>query len=65
MKRLIIFLALTLPLSAYADIASVQFVENQTKTKVDTSENSNQQMAGTYTVTGVLIVPTPELPPKD
>lgn len=54
-----------LPISAFADIASVQHVENQTKTKVDTSAYSNQQMAGTYTVTGTLIVPTPELPPKD
>ena len=59
------FFALMVPLSAIADIASVQYVENQTETKVDTSEKSNQQMAGTYTVTGVLIVPTPDLPPKD
>lgn len=65
MKRLVVFLVLVLPMSAIAGIASVQYVENQISTKVDTSENSNQQMAGTYTVTGVLIVPTPELPPKD
>ncbi len=65
MKCMIIFLTLMLPMSAFADIASVRYVENQTKTKVDTSADSNQQMAGTYTVTGALIVPTPELPPKD
>ena len=65
MRCLIVFLTLMFPISAFADIASVQHVENQTKTKVDTSANSNQQMAGTYTVTGTLIVPTPELPPKD
>ena len=58
-------MVLVLPMSAIAGIASVQYVENQISTTVDTSENSNQQMAGTYTVTSVLIVPTPELPPKD
>ncbi len=47
---------------ASADIASTKYVNNAIDTKVDTSASANQTMAGTYTVSGVLIVPTPPLP---
>ena len=48
---------------AFADIASVRYVQASVETKVDISADANQVMAGTYTVSGELIVPTPPLPP--
>ncbi|MDW2974615.1 MAG: hypothetical protein R8M70_00980 [Alphaproteobacteria bacterium] len=50
---------------AHAEIASVDYVNNLNATNVSTLETANQQMAGTYTVTGALIVPTPDLPSAD
>ena len=38
------------------------YVEHKTESTVDTSATANQTMAGTYTVSGTLIVPTPPLP---
>ena len=47
---------------AYASIASSQYVDSAVSTRVDTSENANQTMAGSYTVSGEFNVPTPPLP---
>ena len=43
-------------------VASAKYVEIKTESKVDTSSTAQQTMAGTYTVSGTLIVPTPPLP---
>lgn len=66
---LLVFLLLTLPVSAFAEgvaVASKKYVDervnSQTNTKVDMSPNANQTMAGNYTVSGTLVVPTPPLP---
>ncbi|MBQ8686299.1 MAG: hypothetical protein IJ517_00885 [Alphaproteobacteria bacterium] len=48
-----------MPGVALADIASTTYVDN---TKVDVSASANQTMAGTYTVSGTLVVSTPPLP---
>lgn len=63
------FLLLTLPVSVFAEgvaVASKKYVDervnSQTNTKVDMSPNANQTMAGNYTVSGTLVVPTPPLP---
>lgn len=47
---------------AYADIASTTYVDTHIEDKVGTSSTANQTMAGTYTVSGTLNVPTPPLP---
>ena len=59
--RIVLFFVLlvVLPGAVRADIASTTYVDN---TKVDVSASANQTMAGTYTVSGTLIVPTPPLP---
>ena len=44
---------------ALSDIASTTYVDN---TKVDVSASANQTLAGSYTVSGTLMVPTPPLP---
>ena len=53
-------------LPAWGKLASVGLVNAQvdsaTSTKVDTAQTANQTMAGTYTVSGTLVVPTPPLP---
>ena len=59
LRRIFLCLIFTVPYVACADIASTQYVDN---TKVDVSSNANQTMAGSYTVSGTLIVPTPPLP---
>jgi hypothetical protein len=60
MRNLLFFvLVITLPMAVWADIASTTYVD---KNKVDVSASANQTMAGTYTVSGTLIVPTPPLP---
>ncbi len=61
------FLLLAVPFVAAADeMASTDwvagYVNHTTQNKVDVSETANQTMAGTYTVSGTLIVPTPPLP---
>lgn len=45
-----------------AKIASAGYVDAKLDTKVDTSVNIQQTMAGDYTVTGTLKVPTQPLP---
>lgn len=54
-----ILLMCFVPGVAPADIASTTYVDN---TKVDISATANQTMAGNYTVSGTLVVPTPPLP---
>lgn len=48
--------------AGYASIASSQYVDTAVSTRVDTSANASQTMAGSYTVSGELIVPTQPLP---
>ncbi|MFQ6703120.1 MAG: hypothetical protein ACLRFO_02875 [Alphaproteobacteria bacterium] len=62
MRWIILFLILLIPCGAWADLASTTYVETRTTTKVDVSSTANQTMAGTYTVSGTLVVPTPALP---
>lgn len=47
---------------AMADIASTTYVDTITTQKVDTSAEANQQLGGTYEVSGTLTVPTPDIP---
>ena len=54
-----------MPCASLANVASAQYVQESVATKVDTSANANQTMAGTYTVSGTLMVPTPPLPSAD
>ena len=61
-RGIIIFLLLVMPAMVYADIASKAYVRSVTETRVDTAATANQTMAGTYTVAGTLVVPTPPLP---
>ena len=56
------FFILYAPVVARADIASTTYVNTANAGKVDISASANQTMAGTYTVSGTLDVPTPPLP---
>ena len=47
---------------ADTDIASVSYVDSKVETRLDTSVNAEQQMAGKYVVTGTLEVPDAPLP---
>lgn len=67
MRLLFFILSLVcLPHVGMAMVASTEYVatyvEHKTESAVDTSATANQTMAGTYTVSGTLIVPTPPLP---
>ncbi len=46
-------------------LVSAQYVSEVVENKVDVSKSANQVMAGSYTVSGVLMVPTPPLPAAD
>ncbi|MDW2958674.1 MAG: hypothetical protein R8M37_02595 [Alphaproteobacteria bacterium] len=59
---LVFFCSLFVPVVTRADIASTAYVNTATTTKVDTSSTANQTMAGSYTVSGTFVVPTPPLP---
>lgn len=59
MRVMLLFFLLVTPGAVCADIASASYVNS---TKVDVSASANQTLAGTYTVSGTLIVPTPPLP---
>ena len=48
--------------AAHASIASMSYVEDAVAPKVDTAATANQTMAGSYTVSGTMAVPTPALP---
>jgi hypothetical protein len=56
---LFVFMAVS---GAWAELASTSYVEEFSATKVDTSADATQTMAGTYTVTGSFEVPTQPLP---
>ena len=61
--RMIVFLLIIFSVTPVrADIASIDYVDNAGATKVDTASTANQTMAGSYTVSGTLVVPTPPLP---
>ena len=47
---------------ARADIAAATYVDSAIKTKVDTSVDADQELAGKYVVTGTLEVPDAPLP---
>lgn len=53
-----------MPCASFGDVAvaSTQYVQESVADRVDTSADANQTMSGTYTVDGVLVVPTPPLP---
>ena len=59
---LAVFVVIFLSGAVFADIASVSYVQSNTKDKVSAAPEASQTMAGSYTVSGVLIVPTPPLP---
>ena len=62
-QRLLLFLLIACwGGGAYASIASSQYVDTAGSTRVDTSANASQTMAGSYTVSCELIVPTQPLP---
>ena len=66
MRRMfVLMVVLMMPFASLANVASAQYVQESVATKVDTSANANQTMAGTYTVSGTLMVPTPPLPSAD
>ena len=62
MLKYMFFWAVVSTMPAFADIASTNYVDNANASKVDTSSSASQTMAGTYTVSGTFIVPTPPLP---
>ena len=45
-----------------ADVASAGYVNEKAATKVDTTLGSSNTLAGSYTVSGKMVVSTPELP---
>ena len=57
-----LFLALSVLGIAHADVASVDYVDTATNTKVDTGSDTDQTLAGKYIVTGTLEVPDAPLP---
>ena len=59
---IIFFICLFQASRCNANIASVSYVQSATSTKVDTSANTQQTMAGEYVITGTLKVPTQPLP---
>ena len=66
MRKIVFLLIIFSVTPARAKMASVgyvtQSVNSATNTKVDTVSTANQTMAGSYTVSGTLVVPTPPLP---
>lgn len=65
MRKLVLFFFVLFSQAAYADLASVEYVETRLEEKVDLSENAKQTLKGDYTIAGTLHVPTPPLPPAD
>ena len=64
-RMLVLMVVLMMPCASLANVVSAQYVQESVATKVDTSANANQTMAGTYTVSGTLMGPTPPLPSAD
>ena len=50
---------------AYADIASTVYVNDAVESRVSTDVDAHQEMRGSYTVSGEIIVPTQPLPPSE
>ena len=65
MRRIVLILGVLWAGTAYADLASTSYVSTAVESRVDTSADAKQTMAGEYTVSGALFVPTPPLPPMD
>jgi hypothetical protein len=65
MRKLVLIFCILFSPAAFADLASVDYVETRLEEKVDVSENAKQTLKGEYTITGTLHVPTPPLPPAD
>ena len=61
-KLLVFFCCLFMASVCNADLASTSYVQKELDTKLDTNSGAQQQMAGDYTVTGSLKVPTQPLP---
>lgn len=64
MRRIITFCLMLMPIGVMAntELASRDYVDRITSDKVDTAATATQTMAGSYTVSGTLVVPTPPLP---
>ena len=65
MLRGVLFIICFIPattLTAKAAIPTTSYVDGAVATRVDTSSDANQTMAGTYNVSGTMTVPTPPLP---
>ena len=62
MRRIIFFIVWLMPIVAGANVASVGYVNETVANRVDTAASATQTMAGSYTVSGTLVVPTPPLP---
>ena len=60
--RIIFFIGWLMPIAAGANVASVGYVNETVANRVDTAASATQTMAGSYTVSGTLVVPTPPLP---
>ena len=60
-----VFLHIVPSVALAVTLISGEYVDEKIATKVDTSETAKQTMAGEYTVSGTLIVPTPPLPSAD
>ena len=65
MKRFVLVVCVLMVGTAYADLASTSYVGTAVESRVDTSAEAKQVMAGEYTVSGTFNVPTPPLPPAD
>ena len=63
MKHAVLIIFILITGTAFADLASTSYVSKNIETRVDTSENANQTMQGTYHISGVMTVETPPLPP--
>ncbi|MBQ8294449.1 MAG: hypothetical protein IJX89_03625 [Alphaproteobacteria bacterium] len=64
MLRVFLFVLFTV-MGAHAEsvsIAGTSYVDTAVSSKVDTAATASQEMAGSYTVSGTLVVPTPPLP---
>lgn len=59
----LIFISVSYATYANVAVASAEYVQKSVENRVDTSATANQTMAGSYTVSGSLKVPTPPLPP--
>lgn len=63
---MLVFLLFYFPWAAHASVVSVEYVTDYVDSKIEKTVSlekaANQTMAGNYTVSGTLNVPTPPLP---